>query len=79
MYVDTTTGLCMQYQVRKIFTLRKPLQDTSPDSEDYPELELESHLRETEQADILKSNVFFLFLEGYPELELESFFSLRVT
>jgi hypothetical protein len=53
------TSLCMQYQVRKIFTLRQPLQDTSPDIEDYPELVLESHLRETEQADILKSLFVF--------------------
>ena len=36
-------------KVRRIFTVRQPLRDTSPDGDDFPELEVESWLHDVEE------------------------------
>ena len=40
-------GSCCK--VRRIFTVRQPLRDTSPDGDDFPELEVESWLHDVEE------------------------------
>ena len=43
-----SVSVCVQ--VRRIFTVRQPLQDTSPDCEEYCDLELEGHLHDVAEV-----------------------------